>query len=384
MPKVTFTDISIRSIKSPDKGQVDYWDKSLPRFGLRVSASASKAFVLLYYQGSRKRRYTIGRYPEISLSQARTEAKRLLAEITLGNYPNAQETAVLSFSQALDEFVAIYLKQNNRPTTARETERILRRDFASLSDRALNTIASDDVAKILDALIDRPSMANHAFAAIRKMMNWCYERQYLDSVPTARMKPPAKTTSRDRILSNTEVKAIYKAAVSIGYPFGHIVQLLTLTAQRRNEVATMQWDHIDLDKRTWTIPAELTKANRPHTIPLTDTLVVIIDNIPRLNEMLLFPARGTRDRTYSGFSKGKVRLDKICGVSDWALHDLRRTAATGMAQQNTPPHVIERVLNHTTGTLGGVAGIYNRFGYIDEMREALTAWGEHILPIVAD
>jgi len=384
MPKVTFTDISIRSIKLPDKGQVDYWDRSLARFGLRVSSSSSKTFVLLYYQGSRKRRYTIGRYPEISLSRARTEAKRLLAEITLGNYPNAEETAVLSFSQALCEFVAIYLRQNNRPTTARETERILRRDFAPLLSRPLNTIASEDIAKILDGLIDRPSMANHAFAAIRKMMNWCYERQYLDSVPTGRMKPPAKTTSRDRILSDTEIKAIYEAAVSIGYPFGHIVQLLTLTAQRRNEVASMHWNHIDLDERTWTIPSELTKANRPQTIPLTDTLVEIIDNIPRLNETLLFPARGTRDRTYSGFSKGKIRLDKISGVSDWTLHDLRRTAATGMAQQNTPPHVIERVLNHTTGTLGGVAGIYNRFGYIDEMRDALITWSEHISSIVID
>ena len=141
----------------------------------------------------------------------------------------------------------------------------------------------------------------------------------------------------------------------------------------------MRWEEIDFDKALWNIPSERTKNNRRHSVPLTPEAVSILKAIPRIDQSpYVFPARGKPDRAYSGYSKGKRELDAACGQSSWTLHDLRRTAATGMAGAGIAPHVIERVLNHTSGTFAGVAGVYNRFGYLDEMREALEVWEDKL------
>ncbi len=140
----------------------------------------------------------------------------------------------------------------------------------------------------------------------------------------------------------------------------------------------MRWNEINLDARTWSIPAERTKSDRAHVVPLSPLAVGVIASIPRVHDELVFPSQGQDARTFSGFSKAKRRLDALADVTEWTLHDLRRSAATILAQLGVAPHVVERILNHTTGTLGGVAGIYNRFGYLPEMRAALELWAGHI------
>jgi integrase len=117
-------------------------------------------------------------------------------------------------------------------------------------------------------------------------------------------------------------------------------------------------------------------------VPLTPAVVSVILSIPRTSSPFLFPARGKPDQAYSGNSKGNRAIDAVAELHDWTLHDLRRTAATGMARARVPPHVVERVLNHVSGTFGGVAGVYNRFGYHPEMKEALVTWEEHVLQLV--
>jgi integrase len=194
---------------------------------------------------------------------------------------------------------------------------------------------------------------------------------------------PSKHRSRDRVLEDTELAAVCAGARQLGYPFGTIVELLSLTAQRRGEVAGMRWQDLNFAERIWTIPKDMTKGGRAHVVPLHDRAVSLLRQLPRLDDSYVFPARAAPDRTYVGFSKGKVRLDDIVGFNDWTLHDLRRTAASGMARHKVPPHVVERVLNHISGTFGGVAGVYNRFGYLDEMRDALTKWGDHVIHITA-
>ena len=130
---------------------------------------------------------------------------------------------------------------------------------------------------------------------------------------------------------------------------------------------------MDLSAATWTIPAELTKNNRQHTVPLTPATLQILSGLPRFHDVWVFPARGDGG-PYVGFSKAKRKLDQVAKLKDWTLHDLRRTAATGMGKLAVPPHVVERVLNHASGQFKGVAGVYNRFQYLPEMREALNAW----------
>jgi integrase len=140
----------------------------------------------------------------------------------------------------------------------------------------------------------------------------------------------------------------------------------------------MRWADLDFANRLWTIPGRFNKSGRDHIVPLTDRALAIIQAIPQTASEFVFPANGNPRNHFSGYSKSKRQLDRRCGVTGWTLHDLRRTAATGMARAGVAPHVIEKVLNHRDGTIRGVAGIYNRFGYLPEMREALRVWEDSI------
>lgn len=145
----------------------------------------------------------------------------------------------------------------------------------------------------------------------------------------------------------------------------------------------MAWEEVDETKGLWTIPGERTKNGKSHAVPLTASALKVLAAIPRTKSPYVFPARGKPEQPYSGYSKGKRELNAAVGMEDWTLHDLRRTAATGMARLGVAPHVVERVLNHVSGTFSGVAGIYNRFKYEDEMLDALQLWAMHVASLTA-
>jgi integrase len=168
----------------------------------------------------------------------------------------------------------------------------------------------------------------------------------------------------------------------LGWPFGPLIQLLMLTAQREGEVAMMRWADLDLDAATWTLSASQTKAGRAHLVPLSTKAIQILKVLPRLGDFV-FPANRTGNaRPVSGFSKVKVRLDRICRVEGWVFHDLRRTAATAMARLQVPPHVTEKILNHRSAeTAGPVGKIYQRYNYFEERREALELWAQTLMCI---
>jgi integrase len=210
------------------------------------------------------------------------------------------------------------------------------------------------------------------------LFRWCADRDLLAVSPCTKVKKPAKHNSRARVLTDKELSAVWAAASDEGHPFGTMTKLLILTCQRRGEVTQMRWDQLDLDRQTWTIPAELSKNGHAHVLPLTDHAKALIEKVPRTAEVV-FPARGNSENVFSGFTRAKTRLDKSSKIAGWTLHDLRRTGATHMASLGIAPHVIERILNHISGTFGGVAGVYNRFQYLDEMRAALTLWERHLL-----
>jgi integrase len=188
---------------------------------------------------------------------------------------------------------------------------------------------------------------------------------------------PTKHRTRDYVLSETELLSVWQAAKALGYPFGSVVQLLILTGQRRGEIAALRWGWVGPDKRRITFPAAVTKNGREHVIPYGEHVAKLLDTIPNHGD-LLFPARG-KDTPLNGWSKCKRALDKASGVDHWTLHDLRRTFATNLAALNVPPHVTERLLNHASGTISGVAAIYNRHAYMDEMREALAKWDAFLI-----
>ena len=386
----SLTDLKLRKVKPNAGKRLDIWDTRIPGFGVRISPAGTKTFVLMYRIHNRKRRVSIGRYPEIGLADARRIALEMRAQIARQEDPQTKgnsNTTSFHFNKAVESFVAIHCVRHNRENTRLETERLLKRNFVTKWHNSdIRKITRADVLIILDDIINegKPSAANHALAAIRKFFNWCVERGLIEQSPCVAIRRPAKQVSRDRVLGNDELSKIWHGGAQLGYPFGRIVQLLILTGQRRGEVSGMRWQDIDFENQIWSIPAEMNKSNRPHTVPLTEMTIEILNEIPRLSDQFVFPARGLSSTTFSGFSKSKRQLDQLMTIDDWRLHDLRRTLATNLARLSVPPHVVERILNHSTGILGGVAGIYNRFEYLDEMRLALNQWATDLERITND
>lgn len=382
------TDLAIRKMSPVAGRRFEIWDKRLPGFGLRVTAAGVKTFVVMYRLNGVKRRLTLGRYPMLSLAEARQQAMAALTKVTRCVDPADPVLAVTDehhrFEDVVTAFVAMHCARHNRPNTARETERLLRMHFQPMwQTRDIATITRKDVLAVLDKIVARgtPILANRALAAVRKLFNWCIERSLLEQSPCAGMKLPTKPVVRERVLNESEIAAVWESAGAAAYPFGAIVRLLLLTAQRRGEVAEMRWAELNLDKALWVIPAARTKSNRTHTVPLSALAMTTIASIPRIDDTHVFPAE-TGEGTFQGFSKAKHRLDRACAVMNWTLHDLRRSAATHIAGLGAPPHVVERLLNHTSGTFGGVAGVYNRFSYLDEMRAAVESWAKKIQALV--
>jgi integrase len=253
--------------------------------------------------------------------------------------------------------------------------------------------------------------ANRTLSVLRAWLNWCVERGILPVSPATGVKPPTTETSRDRVLSADELHEIWTTSEAIGYPNGGFLRFLILTAQRRGEVATMRWQDVDLDKEVWTLPKESTKAGRVHDVPLSTAALDILKALPRFKyvgddgkehdgEFVWTSTSGRKP--INGFSKLKARVDKetlkrrkaeaekagrdtgqIKNLAEWTLHDVRRTAATGMAKAGVPPHVLSALLNHTPGSAMGVTSIYNRFRYTEERRAALQAWAEFVLRLEA-
>ena len=376
------TELTLRKLSPASGTRVEVWDEKIPGFGVRVSASGTKSFVLMYYQSGRKKRVTLGRYPILTLAEARALARSTLNRVAHGEEPqSAASRQSFLFEQVVEEFIDTYAAQHYRPSHRNEMARLLRSRFVSKwRGRQISEIGRADVISMVEGVAKdgAPSAANHSLAAIRKLFNWCEDRGLIASNPAAKIKRPAPVLSRDRVLDDAEVVAIWKATAEIGAPFEHIVRLLLLTAQRRGEVCGMKWSELNFEKATWSIPAERTKSNRAQTLPLSPLAMTVIKSVPNVHDIAVFPARGNDSAHPSGFSKIKRRLDQMSGVSGWTLHDLRRTAATHMASLGVAPHVIERILNHTSGLLGGVAGIYNRFQYQPEMRAALDVWASQI------
>ena len=379
------TDLTLRNLSCDGHARREVWDGKLPGFGVRVSSVGTKTFILVYRHRGRPRRLSLGRWPIVSLADARKKARTALQALdggddpAVGHRPDANPN--FRFDAVAKIFVERHCLQHNRSSTAKETQRLLAKHFVGAwGQRDIRDIRQADINVILDGLVGDgiPSEANHALAVIKTLFAWCIDREMLDASPCARIRKPAKHGKRSRVLSETELAKLYRALGDEGFPFGHLGQLLILTAQRRGEVTQMQWQQINEREKIWTVPEHVAKNGREHVLPLSDLAMEVVHSIPRLSDTFVFPARGNDASTVSGFSKAKLRLESSVGTDDWTLHDLRRTTATLLAKQGTPPHVIERILNHVSGTFGGVAGVYNRHRYFDEMRDALQQWANYV------
>ena len=384
MARKKLTDAAIKRFKAPSAGRAEYWDAELPAFGLRITDKGAKSWVVMYRIGGRLRRLTLGSYPAISLKDARTLAREAMHEVAKGNDPAITKAAAKreradTFAEIAEEFIERYAKRKTRSWKA--TESILKRNvIPAWGVRPIGEITRRDVIEALDKVMDRdePYAANRLLAAVRKLFNWALERGVAETSPVANIKAPGKEVQRERVLSDGEIRTLWEACEEADYPFGPLVKMLLLTAQRRDEVATMRWPDIEPESKLWTIPREQTKADRAHEVPLSPLALEILEALPRFAGPYIFTTTGG-ERPVSGFSKGKKSLEKLSGMEDWRLHDLRRTAATNMARLGVPVDTIGRVLNHAQR---GVTAIYDRHSYLPEKRHALDAWASKLTSIV--
>lgn len=395
---------------------------------------------------TKTRRITIGQHDGNlwNVTKARAAARKLLAPVDLGRDPFgerqaertadqrarlAAKAAVVataleaelrerdSFANVTARYVELKAK-NNRSWV--ETERLLSfgqaktadsskrgsgRLHASNSygpmtawaDRHIADIRRADVADLMDIIGRRsPAVARATYAALRGLFAWCMERDLVDTSPCDGFKAPPRPKARDRVLADDELRLIWSACEDLGSPFGPLIKLLMLTGQRRAEVAGMSWAELDLAAKIWRIPGDRTKNGKAHELDLCAEALEILEGLTRTSP-LVFPARG--EGAARGFSATKRRLDELVealrrkeseetGVefeegAAWRLHDLRRTAATGMAALGFPPHVVERVLNHVSNTQSGLVGVYQRHEYRQERNASSTAWGARVAAVVA-
>lgn len=365
MPKTRLTEMSVRNAQ-PQETQYVLWDATLSNFGVRVSPGGTKNFIVML--GKSRERISVGRYPVISLSDARNKAKEMMAARVLGE----AQSKTIKFGEAFEIFKMQHIAQK-KPSTVRCYTRIINVHFLpKLREERLSDISTEMLCRITDKLVHSPGEQSHAQAVVRTFFRWVVRRRLLKHSPMDGIQI-STGRSRDRALSDAELTAVWHAADE--YPFGAIVRLLILTGQRRGEIGALKREYINPKERTITLPSSLTKNSRVHTFPYGDMTAALIEELPDFNSEYLFPARGNYEAPFSGWSKCKDALDdELEDLPPWTLHDLRRTFATHHAAIGTPPHITERLLNHVSGTISGVAAIYNRYAYMDEMRAAVKAW----------
>jgi len=382
----------------PDKSELLVFDDALPGFGLRLRAGGKRTWVAQYRVGRQQRRVTLGTVETVEADEARKRAKDVLSKVHLGSDPQvdkaeARVQASVTLSVVAEDYLVRRASLRLKPRSLLEVERHLRQHWAPLASMPIRKITRADVAAQLAKIAKEngPFAANRARAALSALFSWAIGEGLADATPVLGTNKATEEISRNRVLSDDELRVVWTYAG--GGDYGAIVRLLILTGQRREEVGGMLWSELDLDKGLWRIGAERTKNGLAHEVPLSDAAVEILQAQERRDDReLVF---GAGEGGFQGWSNAKSALDARmlarlrennprAQLPPWRLHDLRRTVATRLADLGVQPHIIEAVLNHISGHKAGVAGVYNRAAYSAEKRTALSLWAEHIDALIGD
>ncbi|CAN7173412.1 tyrosine-type recombinase/integrase [Mesorhizobium caraganae] len=422
---------TVKSAKPNPSKRVERPDAALPGLYLIIQPSGVKSWALRYRFAGVPKKLTIGPVltersepagndllfgVPMTLTEARSASRRALQAIAEGKDPSHAK----KLSKALqavaaqpdkdtvrilgESFIERYAKPRNRSWA--EVERQFKVEIYPLwGERRVKDITKRDVLDLLDGIIDRgsPVTANRVFASVRKFFSWLIDRDVMTASPCVGVKMPTAEKSRDRILSDSELRLFWRGTEVLEYPFGPIFRLLLVTGQRREEVGGIVSKELTLGADPiWTLPGERAKNGNQHSVPLSKLAVEIIAGLPKIGKRgFLFTTTG--ETPVSGYSRAKERVEArmveilraeaeergedpeaVKAIPHWTLHDLRRTVASRLAGLNINLPVIEKVLNHVSGTFAGIIGVYQRHEFRDEKRAAMNAWAEHLAALVND
>ena len=393
-----------------DKSELRIFDEDLAGFGVRLRRGASgkpQGRWIVQYRIKGKSGQTtesIGAIGTVNAKAAREKAKGILAQAQLG--VDLRDARTETRERSKDTFgiiAARYLEKRRadmKPRSFEQVETHLTKHWAGFDRVPMHEIAKRDIAIRLGEIAEGtptekkrgPIAANRARASLSSFFSWAMAEGIVDTNPVIATNRQGAEQTRDRVLTDAELVAIWNA--SNGDDYGAIIRLLILTGQRRDEVGAIAKSELDLTGRKWTIPAARTKNGRAHEIPLSDPALAILKAATtregREDRDAIF-GDGLAGNGFSGWSKAKAALDKrIIGeakqkkkAAPWRLHDVRRTVATRMIDLGVLPHVVEAVLNHVSGHKAGVAGVYNRALYSAEKRQAFDLWAAHVEALLA-
>ncbi|WP_038956365.1 tyrosine-type recombinase/integrase [Bradyrhizobium japonicum] len=403
----------IKNLKATDARQ-EVPDDAVSGLYLIVQPSGALSWAVRTKLDGKAAKVTLGRYDEegsglerierpsskqvLNITEARALAARVKADAKRGHDPRESKTERFSLEYWLDEFTRAARSTGfkGRPvkaSTADEYDRIIKTDikphWKHVTD--IRTLDYRDVKKLIEKL--PPGAQRNAFALLSTFFRWKAVIRTIGKNVIELADPPPKPQSRHRVLSHDEIKAVWNAATACDYPFGALVKLLLLTGQRRDEIANLKWSELSDTFDTITFEGSRTKNGRAHIVPLPQLATTIIKGLAERPRVAISPDKmsdyvfttiGTTP--FSGFSNGKIALEKHCdpALPDWHLHDLRRTVSTELAKLRVTQEVTEAILNHKTGKVSGVAAIYNRYEYADEKREALNLWADRLEEIIKD
>jgi integrase len=383
---IKFTQKIVDALQLPTgKAESIIFDQSIPGLGLRIRAGGSRSWVFQYTLRDQQRRMTLGRTSAVKLDEARATASKLYSQVKLGFDPASERNerraqVAETFGAALQLYLP-HQQAQVRPRSFVEIDRYLSRYLRPLHGLQLAKIDRRAIAEQLSRIENAHGQAarNRARTCLSALFSWCMAEGLADANPvigTARREE----TSRDRVLDPAELRTVWRALGDD--EFSAIVRLLCLTGQRREEIGGLRWSEIDLESGVIRLPAERVKNNSEHTVPLSTPARAILEGQSQRDGRDYVFGRGQGG--FSGWSRCKARLDariaEMTGkpLPGWTLHDLRRSFVTHIAEAGiAPPHVLEAIINHISGSKSGVAGVYNKSTYEKEKTAALVHWADH-------
>ena len=384
MPRLNITARAITALKPPTSGQIDYWDTSLPGFGVRVSYGGCKAWIVMYRVGRRKRRLTLGTCPPMTLAAARDLAKAALVTVQKGGDPALAKKAARD-AETFEEVATLYIEEYAKPNKKswRLDEKALERDVKpQFKNRKAKSITKQDIRDLLKNITNRgsPIQANRTFEILRKLCNWAVAEEYLTDNPCQGISKPAKENQRDKVLTEDEIKAVWAAFEHEDQLVATMFKLRLATAQRGGEIASMRWKDLDLATGWWTVPAERAKNGLSHRVPLSPLTRQLVEKVRPENSRSpwVFPSP-IKDGYLDDLVRATRRIRKRANV-EFVPHDLRRTAASFMTGMGMPRLTVKKLLNHVERD---VTATYDRHSYDREKKTALAAWGARLQEIIS-